>query len=170
MIDQAYLKSILSYNPETGDFTWIKAKRNKNLTGKKAGSLYSNGSKKYWQIKISGKPYLAHRLAFLYQTGSFPKHEVDHLNGNGLQNNWGNLREATRQQNGRNRRQQSSNSSGCTGVTWASRKGKWQAQIWVKGKTIFLGLFDELDDAVAARKMAESDHDFHANHGTVRPL
>ena len=56
------------------------------------------------------------------------------------------------------------NSSGVPGVFWYKRRDGWIAQIYVDGKQRHLGFFDNLLDAVAARKSAEIEHGFHPNH------
>ncbi len=90
---------------------------------------------------------------------------VDHINGDGLDNRRKNIRLATAGDNMRNRRLNSNNRSGVSGVCWAKDSRKWQAQIKVEGHMLYLGQFDELDDAIAARLTAEKEHGFHENHG-----
>lgn len=132
MITQERLKEKLTYSPDTGDFHWIKS-------GKKAGTLTLC---KYWQIAIDGKTYLAHRLAFLYMTGKFPKEEVDHINMDKIDNRWCNMREATHVENGRNRRITSNNTSGFRGVYFdRGRSPPWRASTSVNGKYKYIGRF-----------------------------
>ena len=71
MITQSELKNILHYNQDTGVFTWIK-------NSIVAGTVEKKG---YIAIKINRKSYKAHRLAWLYIYGNFPKEQIDHLNG-----------------------------------------------------------------------------------------
>ena len=59
------------------------------------------------------------------------------------------------------------NASGVTGVFWYKRRDGWIAQIYVDGKQRHLGFFDNLLDAVAARKSAEIEYNYHPNHGRV---
>ena len=90
---QKFLKSILHYNKASGFFTWIAApRRGRSYVGKRAGVIGNHG---YLVIGISGKTYLAHRLAWLYVTGEFPKNQVDHKNRKRTDNRWLNLREAS---------------------------------------------------------------------------
>lgn len=72
---------------------------------------------------------------------------VDHINGDGLDNRRGNLREASHSTNGFNAGLPAHNTSGRKGVTWDKRSRRWQAQIMVNRRNIFLGQFDDLDDA-----------------------
>lgn len=101
MPDQEYLKSILDYNPETGDFTWkwrieLNFKQNRIWFGKKAGRK----SKKAYQVVINGKNYYLHRIAWVYINGKIPQHmQIDHINGDPFDNRIANLRLATHGQN-----------------------------------------------------------------------
>jgi hypothetical protein len=76
--------------------------------------------------------------------------EVDHIDGDGLNNRRCNLRLATRSQNMRNQRLNSRNTSGFKGVSWDKRDKKWLAYIKVYRKKIHLGSFDTPEDAHAA--------------------
>lgn len=75
--------------------------------------------------------------------------KVDHKDGDGLNNTRDNLRLATNQENGCNRQTNSNSVSGYKGVTWNKRRNKWQANIKVNGKRIYLALV--ADAEVAAR-------------------
>jgi hypothetical protein len=97
---------------------------------------------------------MLHRLAFLYMTDNMPD-EVDHIDRNPKNNAWANLRPASRLLNNLNRGIQKNNTSGYTGVSRSSNKQKWVSHIRVNGIRIALGVFDDLDNAVAARKRAE---------------
>lgn len=79
---------------------------------------------------------------------------VDHIDGNTLNNRRSNLRLATYTQNAQNTTRSPANTSGVVGVTWEARKKVWRADISMSGKGKFLGHFDTLEDAVAARRAA----------------
>jgi hypothetical protein len=81
--------------------------------------------------------------------------EVDHINGNPLDNRRTNLRLASRSQNARNRRRAANNTRGVPGVRWHRQRGKWNARIKLLGKEHSLGMFEHFDMAVQARKNAE---------------
>lgn len=83
--------------------------------------------------------------------------EVDHINGDKLDNRRSNLRLCTRRQNSRNKRVARSK-SGHLGVYWSNQNKKWNAQIGPNGKSISLGFFDDMQDAIKARKTAELKH------------
>ena len=119
----------------------------------------------YIRMKVGGKLYLAHRLAFLYMTGKWPEDQVDHINHIRDDNRWCNLREVSHQENHKNQSKPKSNTSGVTGVCWCKRYKKWKAQIKVEGKVKNLGSFTSKEDATKARKEAEIKYGFHDNHG-----
>src|SRR5215467_8628570 len=97
-IDATRVREVLDYDFETGRFTW-RVKRTRVTVGDLAGCLDAGR----YKIRISGRNYWAHRLAFLWMTGEWPQGEVDHKNGNPTDNRWSNLRDATRPQNQHNR-------------------------------------------------------------------
>lgn len=145
-LTQERLKELLHYDPETGHFT-RRVTRGGKVAGSRAGKLNTSGHR---QIRIDGRVYLAHRLAFLYVLGSFPADCVDHVNQVKDDNRWCNLRPATRQQNQGNKGLQRNNSSGHRGVSWDKRHGKWVAQGGRSKGRIHLGRFDSLEEAAAA--------------------
>jgi hypothetical protein len=170
MITQEQLKEVLHYCPETGVFTWLTSSKGRRK-GSEAGTVYrkANG-KSYRRLCLRYVNYAVHRLAVLYVTGAFPENEVDHEDGNGLNNRWNNLREVTRAQNVKNKRLQQNNTSGVMGVSWHTRDRRWLSAISVDGNRKFLGSFRNKEDAITARKAAEVLYKFHENHGTERPL
>lgn len=169
MITQDQLKEVLHYCPETGVFTWLISKPSRRK-GSEAGSVQTAHSKPYRQVGLNNRAYLAHRLAFLYMTGEFPEDQVDHIDGNGLNNIWTNLRPVTCGENHKNRRKYARNTSGTAGVHWSTAKRRWQAAIRVNGRLNDLGRFHNKEDAIAAREAGELLYGFHKNHGTERPL
>lgn len=84
-----------------------------------------------------------HRVILERMTGrSLVKTEfTDHVNGDKLDNRRENLRIASNSENQRNRGKPSNNTSSYKGVSWHRSAGKWQAQIMVNGKSMYLGLF-----------------------------
>ncbi len=170
MITQEELKKLLSYNSDNGVFTWIVKPGKNIIVGREAGCIVTPNGKNYRAIGLSRKVYLAHRLAWLYLYGNFPKDDIDHINGNGLDNRAVNLRSVTHAENNKNMRMPSNNTSGIVGVSWYKQKKKWQSYIKVNSKKIALGHFDSFFEAICARKSAEVAHGFHVNHGSARPL
>jgi hypothetical protein len=114
----------------------------------------------YYAIKWSPGPnytmvYL-HRVILERMVGRIlAKTEyTDHISGDRLDNRRENLRIASNAENQRNRGKPSSNTSGHKGVTWHRKSGKWQAQIMINGKSMYLGLFTTPEAAHEAYKAA----------------
>ena len=169
-ITQEELKGIICYDPLTGVFTRIANLNSNEVAGDSNGTVWKSCGKSYFVFSIRDRIYLAHRLAFLYMTGSFPLGQVDHDDGNGNNNKRNNLNDVTQLDNAKNVRMPITNKSGCVGVSWKERYKKWHAQIKANRKAIHLGYFTFFNDAVIARKMAEYEYGFHKNHGSIRPL
>lgn len=155
------LREVLHYEPETGLFYWLVTARGGPIKGSQAGGYGSTG---YWRIGIDGVVYKAHRLAWLYMHGHWPKGPIDHLNHDPADNRWANLRESSPLEQQRNRPRQKNNKSGRTGVIWNSSHNRWEARITVHKKQMSLGSFVQFEDAVAAREEAEMFYGFHSNH------
>jgi len=86
-LTQARVKELLTYSPETGEFHWLPRDDNPAASARIVGKLAGHRAGKYWRIRFDGRNHMAHRLAFLYAHGWHPKGDVDHRDGNGL-NNW----------------------------------------------------------------------------------
>ena len=142
-----YLKSILKYEPDTGEWTWLIRKGIHVYKGQKAGFI--GPEKGYVLIGIDRKLYLGHVLAYFYMTGEWPKDEIDHKDINSLNNKWNNLRAGTRQQNSFNMGLNSNNTTGFKGVSWKKKAKKFVAYIQLDYKKIHLGYF--LNKIIAAR-------------------
>ena len=147
-----YLRSILHYDPDTGIFTRKVGSANQVKAGDVAGSLDGGG---YLRIRVCSRLYQAHRLAWFYDCGEWPKYQIDHINRNKTDNRIANLRDVSQKQNGQNASKRSDNTSGHPGVYWHKRDSKWVAQITHNYKLIHLGYFSILEEAIAARKAAE---------------
>jgi hypothetical protein len=149
-ITQQELKEVLHYDPNTGIFTRLTRKGGQKI-GSVAGHKRPDG---YTQIKIDGKRYLAHRLAWLYMTGNWPSEFIDHIDRNPSNNRFDNLRESTNQEN-----QQNTN---CKGYSWNKRHQKWMAQIRVNGKQKNLGYYNKPEEAREAYIKAKAKlHQFN---------
>lgn len=169
MITQDQLKDQLHYSPETGIFTWIWVNEyTYNVkVGDVAGSITTGPDNVagYWRVMIKGKHHRAHRLAWLYMYGEFPKDQVDHINGIKDDNRIINLRAVDGLTNMKNKSKYKCNKSGFIGIGWHKRDKVWVSSIRVNTKLIHLGNFKKLSDAVKVRVEAEELHGFHINHG-----
>lgn len=140
------LLTFLSYNPESGEFIWVKKRKGHTLAGAKAGTKHSKG---YITIRFDGVDYLAHRLAWAIVNGDLSEtSQIDHINGNRSDNRISNLRLASHYQNRWNSKPRASSKSGIKGVR--NRRGKWEARIRIGGKEIWLGSHDTPEKAKAA--------------------
>lgn len=147
MLTQELLKKKLTYNQDTGDFHWIGKPSHRIHAGAKAGSNVHG----YIRIKLHGKLYGAHRLAWLYMYGRMPTNLIDHINGNPSDNRIINLREATAAENAQNRRRaQKNNQHGTLGITYDPKKKLWRARIAINGKRKYIGKYKSQEDASRA--------------------
>ncbi len=139
MITAEELRNVLSYDPETGVFVWL-VRSGRCGAGSVAGSIKKRRSSAHVRIHVFGTQYYAHRLAWLYMTGKWPELKIDHVNNDGTDNRFINLRLATSSQNGGNSRKPNTNTSGIKGVRFED--GKWRAQLCVEGMRLHIGLFN----------------------------
>lgn len=154
MITQHRLKQLLDYDPETGVFRWRELAHNRVhcvKIGDVAGGLNAHG---YVMVAVDGKKYPAHRLAWLYVHGHWPKEQIDHKNRCRDDNRLCNLRSATRSQNGANSPAPKNNKSGFKGVNFF--RGAWHATIRKDGRTRYLGRHETPEAASEAYKRAAS--------------
>lgn len=160
ILTQQELKTLLSYDRLTGNFTWLVKIADKIKVGAVAGTTNGSG---YRQIRIHNRIYLAHRLAWLYEFGEFPCELLDHVNRNRSDNRIENLRECNQSQNMQNAPKQKRSTSGVRGVSFHSKSKKWRAEITISGSSKYLGLFANKADAIAARKAAEITYHLYAS-------
>jgi hypothetical protein len=83
----------------------------------------------------------------LWHYGYIPK-ELDHIDGNKLNNKIENLRPANRMQNSHNTKIPNTNKSGTKGVSWIKRLQKWVVQLQVNNKKMYFGLYNDVDYAI----------------------
>ena len=140
------LRRLLTYNEVSGDFTWNVNKSSRARAGKVAGTKSSDGV----YIRIDGRNYAAHRLAFIYIDGVLPSegHNVDHKDCNHYNNSWGNLRISTFSQNSCNRRVQSNSKSGIKNISFYKNICKWRVAVSSKGVGSYEEFFDDLELAM----------------------
>lgn len=148
MLTQARLKELIHYDPDTGMFrSLVNYGPRKRIPPGPIGVI----AKDYVRIMIESKPYCAHRIAWLYMTGRWPEHEIDHKDRNPFNNKWRNLREATRSQNNVNR---TTTVDGRLKWAYQRASGRWVALKRGPNGQEYLGTFDteiEAHQAAAAR-------------------
>ena len=144
------LRDLIHYDPKSGIMT-----RRTGRPGVRAGSTAGSRSRSgYVCVSIDGRSYRRSRLAWLYMTGSWPTHEMDHRNGDKEDDRFSNLREATRVENCRNTRPWSRH--GVKGVCYHARRRErnWEASVWADSRRKSLGYFGTKAEAAAAAEAA----------------
>lgn len=167
---QDELRDLLRYNSRTGHIFWKKRPVsmfksandckgwNARFAGREAFTHVNHGHRRGM---IFHRSVYAHRVIWKMMTGDDVS-EIDHIDGNPLNNKWRNLRNGAGV-NQKNSHERHDNTSGRTGVV--RRGDRWIAQIGVNGTTKHLGVYDSVGLAVAARTEAEKEYGFHPNHG-----
>jgi hypothetical protein len=109
-------------------------------------------SHRYAACRIDGEIITMHR--FLLGLSKGDAQQVDHINGNKLDNRRCNLRLCTNAENQRNRGPNRNNKTGYKGVSFNKFAGKYQAEIMVNRHPIYLGVFNTVEEAAHAYGIA----------------
>lgn len=151
MLTLERLKELLSYDPDTGIWTWRVARSNCH-PGDVVASKTTAG---YIQVMIDRKNYTGHRLAWFYMTGEWPIRKIDHKDCDRSNNRWENLRLADDTENRRNVKRSRNNTTGFKGVSRI--RSKFKAVIWKNYKPIHLGHFSTAEEAHQAYAKAAAE-------------
>jgi len=108
------------------------------------------GSERQYFVHTTPRPQHKNILLHRFLIGAADGMEVDHINGNPLDNRKGNLRLCTHAENLRNTKLRVSNKCGFKGVSFDARRGMWRSRVTVDGAEVWLGYFDSAKDAHAA--------------------
>jgi hypothetical protein len=167
---------LLTYDPDTGYLYW-KERRYEDFPNSKPydvdrwNTKYAGNrafkkvmSSGYYSGKIFGRVQLAHRVIWKLHNKQWPKGEIDHVDGNKLNNRLYNLRDVSRSKNSRNKALFLNNQSGFPGV-FKTKSGRWRVKINGGSNYVNLGMFDTFEEAVQCRKEAEIKYGYHENHG-----
>jgi len=164
MLSQQVLREWFDYRD--GNLHWIESPGRRVKAGSKAGRIWTNkGGKQYILITFKGKTYKAHRFIFAWHGYPLePNQEIDHIDGNGLNNDIHNLRACTTKENLENRKGANKNSkTGIRGVSLHKNRNKWQACIQHNGKQIHLGYYVTIEEAEKAAIAARKELFTHSN-------
>jgi len=164
--EKELLKRLLTYNSETGVFTWNEDRR-KARKGAIAGCVTKGTGKGKRAITINYKQYEESRLAWLFYYDKNPDGLVCHRDRDATNNKIENLYLGSRKTANRDMKKNITNTTGITGVSVTST-GKYQASIRVGKKLIYLGTFFDIDKATSARKRADEKYSFSETHGQNR--
>lgn len=165
----------MTYTPSTGELVWKFRPRehflasrqwkwwNTRYSGREVGGerMFTDGGP-YRYFKLDKKSYLAHRVIWKLIHGYWPEN-IDHINGNGVDNRLVNLREVTMAENMKNKKAYKSNTSGVSGVYWCKRDKRWVVKI--SGR--YVGGFASLEGAAAKRAEVLDAEGYHPNHERV---
>lgn len=161
MITKALLEELFEYEPLTGNLI-RRTSRGGRKEGSVAGYVVTGG---YIKLEVNNEPIFAHHVAWCLYHGEFPKGLIDHEDGNTANNRILNLREATHSENNRNSRLRKDSTSGVKGVC-RHPCGKWIAKITLNKKRIYVGLFNDINDAAEAIRAKRIElHKEFSNHG-----
>jgi len=181
LVSPSYLRAFLDWCPETGALFWRARHGGMDLFGKtvtlresrlfntaraggRADKLNARG---YAVLQIAKRPFLAHRVVWGFHCGAWPDGPLDHINGTRSDNRIDNLRCVTTRGNNVNKALDKRNGYGCHGIFRIHRLERYGASINFEGRTVYLGSFKTLEEAVAARKAAEPVYGYHENHGRM---
>jgi len=139
------VREYLHYDPDTGVIRW-RVSPSRNV---RAGTIAGADCEGYRLIRVGGGRFRAHHVAWVYMTGEWPPHQVDHRDMDRSNNRWANLRLATHSQNRANTRK-TKNHSGFKCVYWYPRTNRWRAGIGFGGKQKTIGYFKTAEEAHAA--------------------
>lgn len=154
---------------EDGKLYWkvrsdVPAWWNTKYAGREAG-CYDSGCT-YFRLTLNKASYLCHRIIWEMHNGKIPDGmDIDHIDRVRTNNMIENLRVASRSSNCKNQKKRKNNTSGFTGVSWHKASGKWAAYVSISSGMLVLGYFNCIDDAIKARKEAESCYGYHEGHG-----
>ena len=168
MLEYREALELFRYDRETGVLYWKNKNRNSIRRNYVAGT-YGGANDGYRRVGINGKICMEHRVIMMLCFGHIPENaEIDHINHVRNDNRLCNLRFVTRSENRRNQSVNSKNTTGVTGVCFYKRLQKYVAQIKVNREAIYLGYFETLEEAAAARAEANVKFKFNNNHGKGR--
>lgn len=180
-LSQQELCQLLDYDPDSGLLRWRKKPLlgvptdrsvktwNGRFAGGVAGTRKQGRGKEYIQVNIKGRFYSCHRVIWVMVNGSIDQAlEIDHINGDGLDNRLVNLRLVSRQDNQKNLSRRSDNKTGVCGVSWDEGRSRWLVRGYVAGKRKNLGRFEDFESAVAARQRHQMSNGYHHLHGIDR--
>lgn len=158
-LPQDKIKELFTY--VNGELVWNDDRPFHKTKGKVAGSVSKNGYKK---CGYNGKEYYIHRLVYIYHHGNI-EGQIDHIDGNKLNNNISNLRMVCPSQNSWNEKIRKTNTSGVKGVYFNKRLQKWHARVGFNSKELHVGYFDRIEDAEkAVKSKREQLHKEYARH------
>jgi len=159
-LTQETLKQLISYNPETGEFTRLKSAGGRDKDTK-AGSIMNTG---YLEVGVNGERWLGHRLAFLYMEGKVPDY-IDHKDSDRSNNIWSNLRACTQAQNLANTIPRKNTITGIKNVGIHKASGLYHVTLWSNNKLAHSSYHKDIElAALVAEEARNKYHGEFARH------
>ena len=174
------LETLIYLNEQTGFLYW----KSRNVSMFRGDTREASRAAKIWNTRFAGKQafltkhgagylhgsinnqkFLAHRVVWAISNGSWPAESIDHINVVKTDNRPCNLRDVCHQENCFNQKRSKRNASGATGVSFDKSRDMYEAYVCPNGRKRTLGRFATFDEAVAARRVADSECGLHSNHG-----
>lgn len=187
--DYNYIKECISYCPDSGVLRWNARPESHFSTASaaKAWNTMRAGKIVESKVKVRGLSELGyvrflmtvrgrrfvmrgHRIAWILYYGKPPEFVIDHIDGDSYNNKIENLRDVTQSINRRNSRMSCRNTSGFSGVSWVKKNNKWRAYIFDGDGRRYIGAFDTIVDAVAARIRLQKTMMYTDRHGRERGI
>lgn len=133
-----------AFHYENGNLYYKRAQGIRPITG----SIRPNG---YVQVTLKRQQYLAHRIVWCLHNSSWPKEQIDHINGIRYDNRIENLREVTVRENLTFKRKlYKTNTSGVPSVHWCKRVLRWVVKLPVSGE--YIGKYKNIESAIRAQR------------------
>ncbi len=154
------LKKEFDYDANTG---MLLRKKNNTKAGHARSKPTGKSTKCYIEVRVGSKKYFAHRIIWYIVTGADPKEDViDHIDGDGLNNLFANLRRCSQGENARNRSLNKNSTTGLKGACLDKRNMQFQSYICINKKQIHLGYFPtaELAHMAYCKAAAELHEEF----------
>ena len=172
-----YIRSVVKIDSNSlSGLTWLPREDgqwNGRYANENAGSKSINAKDGYqlWKtiITYNGKNHClkCSRIIFLLHNGYLTEgKQIDHDDGDSLNNKASNLRESTGSQNSQNRKKPKNNTSGHKGVSWNEASGKWMVLIYLIVKSYYFGLHEKLEDAI--KVATEARNKLHGEFGRIK--
>jgi len=162
----ARLHELLRYDAETGLLHWTVRRNQYAVKDAVAGHKADCRGKTYYRVRVDDHMIMGHWIVWAMSYGTWPEDQIDHDDGDGLNNRLSNLRIAPQSENNKNAAIRKDNKTGVLGVV-ISRCGNFVAHVRVNGKMLSLGTYKTLEEAAAVRAAASVKFGFNPNHGRV---